>query len=367
MDISPQTIRSTGFKTVKKGYDPDEVESFRAQVAIAVESAQNQATSMEARARAAVAKLQELSQQVNTPGREAAAPAVAHTGDTEMISRTLLLAQRTADAALSDARVEAEGITAHAREEAARVLDSARTRAAKTVEDARADARRAVDDERVKAENEVQALLARRDFLLGDVEHLEQYLQAQRERLRDAAVQLQELVDRVPGGLGDMRRPLLSASADPLPERPAAAPAPAAAAPTTAGPERAVVDAPTATPILHPAPVMGDAPITEQVPVSPSASGHPAPVIDLDPSPLFTPLPERARERTTDLTAMALSNSADAKENVWRLLDEEVASTQAAQAAFALDDVTAEVPAVQQHVQQPVQHDPFRIGGDELR
>lgn len=361
MDISPQTIRSTGFKTVKKGYDPDEVESFRAQVAIAVESAQNQATSMEARARAAVAKLQELSQQVSAPGREAA-PVVTHTGDTEMISRTLLLAQRTADAALADARVEAEGITAHAREEAARVLDSARTMAAKTVEDARADARRAVDDERVKAENEVQALLARRDFLLGDVDHLEQYLQAQRERLRDAAVQLQELVDRVPGGLGDMRRPLLSASAEPLPERPAPTPAPAPAA--AASPERVVAE-PALAPIMPSlAASIDEAPITEQVPVITPAHAQPAPVIDLDPSPLFTPMPERTSERTTDLTAMALSNSVDAKENVWRLLDEEVATTQAAQASFSLDDVTAEVPAVPQPAPP---HDPFRIGGDELR
>ncbi|MEQ1703779.1 MAG: DivIVA domain-containing protein, partial [Ilumatobacteraceae bacterium] len=280
MEISPQTIRSTGFKTVKKGYDPDEVEAFRAQVAIAVESAQNQATSMEARARAAVAKLQELSQQVNAPGREAAAPvATTHTGDTEMISRTLLLAQRTADAALADARVEAEGITAHAREEAARVLDSARTMAAKTVEDARADARRAVDDERVKAENEVQALLARRDFLLGDVDHLEQYLQAQRERLRDAAVQLQELVDRVPGGLGDMRRPLLSASAEPLPERPAATPAPA---PAGAAPERVVAE-PAVTPGLASlAASIDEAPITEQVPIIAPTQAHAAPVVDLD-------------------------------------------------------------------------------------
>lgn len=371
MEISPQTIRSTGFKTVKKGYDPDEVESFRAQVAIAVETAQNQATSMEARARAAVAKLQELSQQVNTPGREVAAPVTTHTGDTEMISRTLLLAQRTADAALADARVEAEGITAHAREEAARVLDSARTMAAKTVEDARADARRAVDDERVKAENEVQALLARRDFLLGDVDHLEQYLQAQRERLRDAAVQLQELVDRVPGGLGDMRRPLLSASAEPLPERPVATPAPVAepvVAPAVVVPERVVAEPVVALLAQTRTPSIDDAPITEQIPVVQSAPAQPAPVIDIDPSPLFTPLPERAidrsAERSTDLTAMALSTNADAKENVWRLLDEEVASTQAAQASFALDDVTAEVPAVQQPVQQ---HDPFRIGGDELR
>jgi DivIVA domain-containing protein len=326
MDISPQTIRSIGFKTVKKGYDPEEVESFRSQVAGAVETAQNQATAMEARARAAVAKLQEMSQQVQGGARDTAAP--AHTGDTEMISRTLLMAQRTADAAIVEARAEADTITAQAREEASRVLDSARVMAASTIEDARAEARRAVDDDRVKAENEVQSLLARRDFLLSDVDHLEQYLQTQRERLRDAAVQLQELVDRVPGGLGEMRRPLLSASAEPLP---------ASLQP------------------LEPTPSPSEAHAPEPAEAEPEA-----PALDRDPSPLFTPIPERP----ATLTSMALSSNDDAKENVWRLLDEEVASTQAAQESFVLDEVTAEVPA------QPVvapQIDPFRIVGDELQ
>ncbi|HAP75613.1 MAG TPA: hypothetical protein DCR14_05970, partial [Acidimicrobiaceae bacterium] len=69
MEMSPQTIRSTGFRTVKKGYDPAEVDAFKDQVASVVETAQNQATAMEARARAAVAKLQEVSQQVGV-GRD---------------------------------------------------------------------------------------------------------------------------------------------------------------------------------------------------------------------------------------------------------------------------------------------------------
>lgn len=324
MDISPQTIRSIGFKTVKKGYDPEEVESFRSEVAGAVESAQNQASAMEARARAAVAKLQEMSQQVQGGTREAAP---VHTGDTSMISRTLLMAQRTADAAIIEARTEADTITASAREEASRVLDSARAMAATTIDDARAEARRAVDDERVKAENEVQALLARRDFLLSDVDHLEQYLQSQRERLRDAAVQLQELVDRVPGGLGEMRRPLLSASAEPVQpiepavSQPAASPAPESFAPVGS-------------------PVESEA-------------------IDHEPSPFAN----TTADHPVTLTDMALSSNDDAKENVWRLLDEEVASTQSAQESFALDEVTAEVPA--QPVAAP--RDPFRIGGDELQ
>ena len=94
MEMTPQAVRSTGFKLVKRGYDPEEVDAFKEQVAGSVEYAQNQATAMEARARAAVAKLQEVSQQVQSGA--AAAPA-APAGDTEVIRRTLLLAQRTAD------------------------------------------------------------------------------------------------------------------------------------------------------------------------------------------------------------------------------------------------------------------------------
>ena len=347
MDISPQTIRSTGFKTVKKGYDPDEVESFRTQVAAAVETAQNQATAMEARARAAVAKLQEVSQQAAGSPREAPA-ANSHSGDTDMISRTLLLAQRTADATVMEARTEADGITAQARDEASRVLDSARSMAAKTVEDSRLDARRAVEDERVRAENEVQSLLARRDFLLGDVDHLEQYLQVQRERLRDAAVQLQELVDRVPGGMGDMRRPLLSASAEPLPSAPAAAAA-AAIAP-------AAVE--TAAPVEQPLEAADDDDDDDDD--DDRDDDNDGAISDFAPSRLS---PQGA-DRAAGLSALAMSGDTDAQDDVWRLLDEEVASTRAAQVSLELGDVTAQVPITPAPVDRS---EPFRSGGNEPR
>ena len=68
MELSPQSVASTTFKTVKKGYDPDEVRAYLGQLATAIESAQSQASAMEARARAAVARLQELAAQpANTP------------------------------------------------------------------------------------------------------------------------------------------------------------------------------------------------------------------------------------------------------------------------------------------------------------
>ena len=64
MEISPQMIRETAFTILKKGYDPDEVDAFKDNVAEAIEAAQTVATQMEARARAAVGRLQEATQQV---------------------------------------------------------------------------------------------------------------------------------------------------------------------------------------------------------------------------------------------------------------------------------------------------------------
>jgi DivIVA domain-containing protein len=214
MDFSPQTVRSAGFKTVKKGYDQAEVDDFKEKVAAAIETAQNQATAMEARARAAVAKLQEVSQQVTSGAREGGPSASASDEDVDTISRTLLLAQRTADTTVAQANADADAITVKARVDATTVIDNARAMADKLLDEARLEARRSAENERIKAENEVQALLARRDFLVSDVDHLEGHLDVQRERLRDAAVSLQELIERVPGGLGELRRPLLSASAD---------------------------------------------------------------------------------------------------------------------------------------------------------
>jgi DivIVA domain-containing protein len=197
MALNPQLIREARFKQAKRGYDPAEVDSFLEDAAAALEAAQNDATAMEARARAAVARLQELAQP--------AAPDAprASTDESETISRTLLLAQRTADSTIADAQLEAERILTAAGEDASGVL-----------EEARLEARRVGEAERVQVEGEVQALLARRDFLESDVDHLEQYLVAQRERITEVVSELTELVQRVPSGLGDMRRPLLSAAAE---------------------------------------------------------------------------------------------------------------------------------------------------------
>lgn len=391
MELTPQAIRVAGFTTVKRGYDPDEVEAFKARVAEELESLQSQASAMEARARAAVAKLQELTQQgagqrsevvVSAPGESSPSPAAPASSDVpDMISRTLLLAQRTADATIADARDEAAAIVGEGRQEAARMLESARAMAARTVDDARHEARRSAEDERVRIENEVQAMLARRDFLVADVDQLELYIQAERDRLREAANHLLDLVDRVPGGLGETRRPLLSAAdaAESFWSEPSAVVRPivgggdpteaivapsGAAAPIAAiaGAEQEVVDA--TVEVLHR--LLPDV----EAPAAPAA---PATFDDWDDSGP-TPVPATSAaspllddEWTDDVPLSGTSRSPQSFE------DDSFWSMPRADVGRSFDDLSDEIPrpvvdgdATMPMAEPTPVHGDLRIGGDDL-
>ena len=125
MEMSPQRVRTAEFKTARKGADLDQVRSFLNDVADELERAQNQSTAMEARARAAVARLQEVSE--GTAADAPAPPASAPTPESvdvsaeqsDAISRTLVLAQRTADSLIAEAKAEAARLVAGANSEAA--------------------------------------------------------------------------------------------------------------------------------------------------------------------------------------------------------------------------------------------------------
>jgi len=222
MEMSPQRVRTAEFKTARKGADLDQVRSFLNDVADELERAQNQSTAMEARARAAVARLQEMSEGTTADTPAPAPPLSAPTPESvdvsaeqsDAISRTLVLAQRTADSLIAEAKAEAARLVAGANNEAAATRDSTREMAATMLDEAREEARRFGETERLAVASEVDSLKARRDFLESDVDHLEQFLVAQRSRVRDAAAELIEITDLVPAGLGDARRPLLSASDD---------------------------------------------------------------------------------------------------------------------------------------------------------
>lgn len=207
MEHSPQDLTAATFAIVKKGYDPAEVRTYLGSVAKTLENAQQQAAAMEARARAAVAKLQELSQAQPPP---APAADTETSGDAAAISRALVVAQRTADGLIAEARTEADTMVSAARAEASSIVADARREAEQAIEEGRAEGRRAQEGELARAEGEVQALLARRDFLLSDVDHLEEFTATQRQRLIDAADAIRATAE----GVAEHRRPLLSAAAD---------------------------------------------------------------------------------------------------------------------------------------------------------
>lgn len=221
MELSPQAVAAATFRTVKRGYDPDEVRAYLIEVSASLEASHQQATAMEARARAAIAKLQDATQHAQSSGQvpvTPAAPAVA-VEEAETISRTLLLAQRTADTTVAEAKAtakqitegaqaEAAGVTSAAKLEAATTLEQARAEAARLLDDARAEAHRTKTEHHLRAEAEVKELESRRSALLADLDALEQVSTSHRDQLRELSTSLAGIADGMPVSVA---RPSLSA------------------------------------------------------------------------------------------------------------------------------------------------------------
>ena len=107
---------------------------------------------------------------------------VTETDDT--LRRTLVLAQRTADATIKEAK-----------DEAARLLGEAREEAARTRAEIEAEARLGTEGARLAAEAEVEQLLEARDALQGDIESLNEALRRQRDRIRGGISELERVLD----------------------------------------------------------------------------------------------------------------------------------------------------------------------------
>src|SRR5215213_5310979 len=143
MDVSPQLLRDVEFREKWRGYSPDEVDEFLEQAAAGVERLQ--------------AKLQEADERAIRAERR-----VLETSDDD-VRRALVLAQRTADAALTEAKEEADRRVAAAEEQARAVRVDAEERAA----------------------TELRELADRRAELEADVAALTSYVREHRARLAD--------------------------------------------------------------------------------------------------------------------------------------------------------------------------------------
>jgi cell division initiation protein len=202
MELSPKAITGVQFRTARKGYDPEEVRAFLAQLARGVETIQAQAAASDARARSAVAKLQEMA------AREEPDP-----GDA--IKRTLLLAQRTADSAVAEAQDQAKAIVGDAEEQSRTMLAEAQTKSEQMVSDAESDARRAGSAEKARLDAEIAGLTSRRNELHAEATRLEGQISAQRGRINGAIADLQKVLDQ-PGGLQTSALPPPTAGPDEL-------------------------------------------------------------------------------------------------------------------------------------------------------
>lgn len=230
MDLTPDLLLEAKFAPARRGYDMNEVDDFlercaegldvllarlraefdraeRAEAALVELRATGATPVADARAEAATAEPPTVDVDPTPEPQPAAAPEPEPARVQEPM-RILIAAERTAEAAIADARAEAERIRAEAESVASTTRSEAETLLARSRAEAEAEARRAGDDARRTIESEVLALRKDREVLSEDVRSLRGWLDDQRIRLRDAARELQRMVDD-PDALGERPAPEL--------------------------------------------------------------------------------------------------------------------------------------------------------------
>jgi cell division initiation protein len=165
MDVSPKTLREVEFREKMRGYHPEDVDQFLERVAAGMEVLQD-------RLRQALERSQRAEQAAAEAG-----------GTDDTLRRTLVLAQRTADLAVQEAR-----------EQAARILAGAEQQAQGLLADAEERAQRAQDDALVETKSELSKLEASRQHLQEEVDTLTQWVEEHRAHL---SLSLQEALARV--------------------------------------------------------------------------------------------------------------------------------------------------------------------------
>lgn len=143
--LTPEAILEVEFREKLRGYNPEDVDRYLEQIASGVRALHSQLAAAEQRAAAAESRVG------------------AEVDPESAVARTLVLAQRTADAAIEEAQAEASRI----------------------VEEALRD----VNERREEAERETAAeihrLYALREQLAGEVDALRSWLDGERNKLRE--------------------------------------------------------------------------------------------------------------------------------------------------------------------------------------
>lgn len=213
MDLTSRVLHEVEFREAKKGgYHTQDVDEFLERLAVAVD--RQEAQLREARQRVAVAESRatEAERRLEEVDRRGGT-----TDADETLKRTLVLAQRTADAAIREAEEQSARMIATAEEEAHRLVAEAHENSARAYADAEEEARRAQHEARTRVLAELQELEAGRELLRNDVELLEAHIEQQRERLRLTIRDLTALVED-PAALREAYIPPMAEVTIPQPE-----------------------------------------------------------------------------------------------------------------------------------------------------
>ena len=232
MELTPELLLEAKFGPARRGYDMAEVDDFLERCAEGLDVLLARLKSEFERAEAAEARVAELqaagpapvdatlvetpepaAEPEAAPVPEPAAPAV-ETPSVDEPMRILVAAERTAEAAVADARAEAERIRAEAESVASRQRSEAETMLATAKADAEEEARKAGEETKRTIQAEVLALRRDRDGLSDDVRNLRRWLDEQRSRMRSTARELQRIVED-PSALQELAVPDLSTPAAP--------------------------------------------------------------------------------------------------------------------------------------------------------
>lgn len=200
MDVTPQELRDVEIREAWRGYHRDDVDELLERAAATIEHLEESVRTAQERA----AQIPAAPPPARTPAPVAPTPPPTPerrpptTADTDVIQRTLVLAQKAADEAIAEARAKAQ-----------QMMSESESKAQSLVHEAEANARRIADTERRRLEEEIGQLTAARETLNADVDALERFEAEYRARLRDAIRAELESLEVTGGGVKE--RPSLHA------------------------------------------------------------------------------------------------------------------------------------------------------------
>src|SRR5215216_2691846 len=116
MDLTSQVLHDVEFREAKKGYNTQDVDEFLERLAVAVDRQEAQLREARQRVAAAEGRIADAERRAEDAERRNGGPGVSSEAD-ETLKRTLVLAQRTADAAIREAEEQAGRMLAQAEDE----------------------------------------------------------------------------------------------------------------------------------------------------------------------------------------------------------------------------------------------------------